>query len=143
MKEKAYDHAPVSFGTNLGLVLEYFDMYLEDPDSVSEEMQILFETILQNEGQISSPKTGGSNSKLENIIKWAMDIRTYGHLVADVYPVYPPEVKNKPDFSFESYGFTEEDVKNVDVETISPYLVDTFDNEIGRASSREGGRVGG
>ena len=130
MKEKAYDHAPVSFGTNLGLVLEYFDMYLEDPDSVSEEMQILFETILQNEGQISYPKTGGSNSKLENIIKWVMDIRTYGHLVADVYPVYPPEVKNKPDFSFESYGFTEEDVKNVDVETISPYLVDTFDNAL-------------
>lgn len=130
MKEKAYDHAPVSFGTNLGLVLEYFDMYLEDPNSVSEEMQILFETILQNEGQISYPKTGGSNSKLENIIKWVMDIRTYGHLDADVYPVYPPEVKNKPDFSFENYGFTEEDVKSVDVETISPYLVDTFDNAL-------------
>src|SRR5699024_6827852 len=102
----------------------------EDPDSVSEEMQILFETILQNEGHISSPQTCGSNSKLENIIKCVMDIRTCGHLVAVVYSVYPPEVKNKPDFSFESYGFTEEDVKNVDVETISPYLVDTFDNAL-------------
>lgn len=130
MKEKAYDHAPVSFGTNLGLILEYYDMYLEDPNSVSEEMQILFESILNNDTQFSAPRTGSSSSKLENIIKWVTDIRTYGHLVADVYPVYPPEIKNKPDFSFESYGFTEEDLKNVSVETISPYLVDTFDNAL-------------
>lgn len=37
--------APVNFGANLGLMLDLYDDYLQDPSSVPEDLQVLFSTI--------------------------------------------------------------------------------------------------
>ncbi|WP_428417803.1 2-oxoglutarate dehydrogenase E1 component [Phocicoccus schoeneichii] len=131
MEEKAFENAPVSFGTNLGLILEYYDMYIEDRQSVSSEMRILFDSILDSKDQVNLGTTGSTNNTaLKGILKWLVDIRTYGHLVAKVYPLYPPTISNAPTFNFEDYGFTEEDLKSLDVETISTHLTGMFDNAL-------------
>lgn len=129
MKEKAVENAPVSFGTNLGLILDYYDMYLQDRHSVSDEMRMLFDSILDNKNQVNlGTRSNVNNKALEGIFKWLGDIRAYGHLRAKVYPLYSPTIANAPTFRFEDYGFTESDLKSVDVESISPYLTEKFDN---------------
>ena len=37
--------APVNFGANLGLMLDLYDDYLQDPSSVPDDLQVLFGTI--------------------------------------------------------------------------------------------------
>ena len=95
MQQNEVENAPVRFGTNLGMILEYFDMYKEDPNSVSEEMQLLFESISTNEGsntrQSEKALSSAGQDKIKGILQWLNDIRQYGHLKADVYPLYKPE----------------------------------------------------
>ncbi|ARQ06893.1 2-oxoglutarate dehydrogenase E1 component [Macrococcoides canis] len=44
-KGKNLEEAPPRFGTNLGILLEMFDQYQNDPSSVSDELQELFSNI--------------------------------------------------------------------------------------------------
>lgn len=43
--KKEVTEAPVNFGANLGLMLDLYDDYLQDPSSVPEDLQVLFSTI--------------------------------------------------------------------------------------------------
>ena len=43
--KKEFTEAPVNFGANLGLMLDLYDDYLQDPSSVPEDLQVLFSTI--------------------------------------------------------------------------------------------------
>src|SRR5699024_11046957 len=81
--------------------------------------------------QVNLGTTGSTNNTaLKGILKWLVDIRTYGHLVAKVYTLYPPTISNAPTFNFEDYGFTAEDLKSLDVETISTHLTGMSDNAL-------------
>ena len=42
---KDVTEAPVNFGANLGLMLDLYDDYLQDPSSVPDDLQVLFSTI--------------------------------------------------------------------------------------------------
>lgn len=134
MQQNEVENAPVRFGTNLGMILEYFDMYKEDPDSVSEEMQLLFDSISSNEGSNTrhSDKalTPAGQDKIKGILQWLNDIRQYGHLKADVYPVYSPEIDNAPDFDFNAYGFSDADLENLPAGIVSEAIADKFGNAL-------------
>ena len=39
--EKQVTEAPVNFGQNLGYMLDLYDVYLQDPSSVPEDLQVL------------------------------------------------------------------------------------------------------
>ncbi len=41
-KRKEVSEAPVNFGANLGLMLDLYDDFLQDPSSVPEDLQVLF-----------------------------------------------------------------------------------------------------
>ena len=43
--ESQVTQAPVNFGANLGYILDLYDLYLNDPASVPEDLQVLFSTI--------------------------------------------------------------------------------------------------
>ena len=43
--ESQVSEAPVNFGANLGYVLDLYDIYLDDPSAVPEDLQVLFSTI--------------------------------------------------------------------------------------------------
>lgn len=134
MQQNEVENAPVRFGTNLGMILEYFDMYKEDPNSVSEEMQLLFDSIASNEGsntrQSGQALSSTGQDKIKGILQWLNDIRQYGHLKADVYPVYSPEIDNAPDFDFNAYGFSDEDLENLPAGIVSEAIADKFDNAL-------------
>ena len=137
MQQNEVENAPVRFGTNLGMILEYFDMYKEDPNSVSEEMQLLFESISTNEGsntrQSEKSLSSAGQDKIKGILQWLNDIRQYGHLKADVYPLYKPEINNAPDFDFNAYGFTDADLESLPADIVSEALGSKFDNALDAA----------
>ena len=54
---KDVTEAPVNFGANLGLMLDLYDDYLQDPSSVPDDLQVLFSTIKMAKlmSQLSQP----------------------------------------------------------------------------------------
>ena len=54
--ERQVSEAPVNFGANLGYVLDLYDVYLNDPTSVPEDLQVLFSTIKNGEANIVTNK---------------------------------------------------------------------------------------
>ncbi len=128
MQDKNVEHAPVRLGTNLGMILEYHDMYLEDPDSVSEEMQLLFSEL----GGTGPVKTGTRDkaveTKVKGLIRLIDNIRLYGHLQADIYPLYKPKFEYLPSLIVEQYGLTEYDLKSFEASLVSSHLEDRYEN---------------
>ena len=141
MQANEFENAPLRFGTNLGLILDYFDMYKEDPSSVSDEMKYLFDTISTGlDGDAPSSSTTLSNAsqdKIKGILQWLNDIRQYGHLKADVYPVYAPEIDNAPNFDFEAYGFSSSDLEALPASIVSEAIKDKFSNALEAANYLE------
>ncbi len=110
-------------GPNLGYVLELFDKYLADPSSVDAEVRAYFAqndiAFLENE-QASSMQTNVSATSFEKTyaaIRFANNIRTYGHLAADIYPLKDHERERKL-FELASYGLSETDLMSVSSEYI-------------------------
>lgn len=126
MQEKELENAPLRFGTNLGMILELHDMYQEDPDSVSNEMRTLFESI----GTAQSGAAGSKmdQNKVKGLLRLLDNIRLFGHLKSDIYPLYRPDVKNVPSLDFENYGVTEDDLKKMPASLVSSHLGDHYDN---------------
>lgn len=137
MQEREFENAPLRFGTNLGLILEYFDMYKNDPDSVSDEMKYLFDNISTdqegNTRQDGKQLSAAGQDKIKGILQWLNDVRQYGHLKADVYPVYAPEIDNAPDFDFNAYGFQDTDLEALPASIVSEAIADKFDNALDAA----------
>lgn len=83
--DKQVTEAPVNFGTNLGLILELYDQFLEDPSSVTEDLQVLFSTIKDGEATTSSTTESSSgDSTIKRVMRLIDNIRQYGHLEADI-----------------------------------------------------------
>ncbi|MGM0972318.1 MAG: 2-oxoglutarate dehydrogenase E1 component [Bacillota bacterium] len=108
-------------GPNLGYVIELYERYLEDPSSIDPEMKEYFEkngSPLTSEGtaqmgsSANQPMNAGQLEKTLAAIRLADNIRTYGHLAADIYPLG----NNKSEtalFELSKYGLTENDLKEI------------------------------
>ncbi|WP_191565539.1 2-oxoglutarate dehydrogenase E1 component [Metabacillus idriensis] len=110
-------------GPNLGYVLELFDQYQQNPESVDEELREMFDgwdappqVQVSNEtsaGEVSSVQNVTSAEKMKKIayaVKLADDIRTYGHLNASIYPFENPK---KEFLQLKDYGLTEADLEEI------------------------------
>ncbi|CAM2772873.1 2-oxoglutarate dehydrogenase E1 component [Salinicoccus roseus] len=126
MQERELESAPVRFGANMGLLLELHDMYQDDPDSVSDEMRFLFENI--SSGQPGTVQSDMDHSKVKSLLRLIDNIRLFGHLESDIYPLYRPDVKNIPSLDYEDYDLTEDDLKNMPASLVSVHLGDYYDN---------------
>ncbi|QED47879.1 2-oxoglutarate dehydrogenase E1 component [Cytobacillus dafuensis] len=109
------------YGPNLGYVIELYENYLQNPESVDPDMRAYFDTTGSPiDVKASSPKAEASVSytsanQLEKtlaVIRLADNIRSYGHRAADIYPLkdHKPE-KNL--FELSQYGLTEEDLHSL------------------------------
>lgn len=104
-------------GPNLGYVIELYEAYLEDPESVDPEMRAYFETagspVVENrtgKAEISGVnQTVPQLEKTLSAIRLADNIRTYGHLAANIYPLNDHEPEKKL-FELSHYGLVEEDL---------------------------------
>lgn len=119
-------------GPNLGYVMELYEKYLQDPESIDSEMREVFDewgppaTARQTEstrGQadisFQMPATHNRLSKLVAAVKYADNIRTYGHLIADINPIRRKE-KNTRRLELSEYNLTEEDLKQIPPSFLSP-----------------------
>ncbi|MFF2450813.1 2-oxoglutarate dehydrogenase E1 component [Neobacillus sp. NPDC058068] len=107
------------FGPNLGYLIDQFERYKQDPSSVEHEIGLFFEGMNEADFSTLVPNVPASLEtspvQYEKIIaatKLAENIRTYGHLAANIYPLE----NHQPDIShleFEGYGLSEEDLKQL------------------------------
>ncbi|QED49887.1 2-oxoglutarate dehydrogenase E1 component [Cytobacillus dafuensis] len=143
------------FGPNLGYLLEQYDLYLTDTNLVDESLQGLFAAwgepqLEMTQNNEEGPQQGYSPTfvmnkmkKLVDVLKLAENIRTNGHLEANIYPLEKQAPSNLLALSY--YGLTEEDVREIPAELICPekkgqlsdglaaiqYLMDVYTGHIG------------
>ncbi|TLS35462.1 2-oxoglutarate dehydrogenase E1 component [Pseudalkalibacillus caeni] len=109
-------------GPNLGYAIELYEQYKNDPDSVDAEMKELFEQwgppATEDNTTVSSTanvQTTGNTTDLSKVIaavKFADNIRTYGHLAAEINPIEDIP-KNASFLNPEEYNLTKEDLKAI------------------------------
>lgn len=110
-------------GPNLGYMLDIYEDYLENPNSVDDKLQIFFE-------RWGAPNCDGNTTDTQevshdqlyatvNAMKLADSIRKNGHLLADISPV--EERKAKEDlFSLERFQLTADALKNIPAQFLAP-----------------------
>ncbi|PLT30675.1 2-oxoglutarate dehydrogenase E1 component [Peribacillus deserti] len=131
-------------GPNLGYVLEQYDLFVEDPDSVGSDLKELFitwgspeEAVQLNNiaGEISAgqtrtpgvPMSTDMMKKVMSAVQLVENIRAYGHLAANIYPLN--EVPKENDvIKLSNYDLTDEDLKKIPAELLSPYLPASIKN---------------
>ncbi|MCM3453288.1 2-oxoglutarate dehydrogenase E1 component [Heyndrickxia oleronia] len=127
-------------GPNLGYVMEVYEQFVNDPESVDPEMKVLFEewgspTIseegLTTHGQadisFQLPTNPTVFSKMVAAVKLADNIRTYGHLAADINPLNDRK-KDTRRIELSEFDLTEEDLKNIPASFICPDAPATVKN---------------
>lgn len=124
------------YGPNLGYVMEMYEQYLEDPDSVDPELKQLFEqwgaptteterfeyseSAAKTHQTFRLPENPTIFSKLVAAVKLADNIRHYGHLAADVNPLNNQN-KDTRRIELSEFDLTEEDLKEIPVPFICPH----------------------
>ncbi|MFD1850792.1 2-oxoglutarate dehydrogenase E1 component [Oceanobacillus bengalensis] len=114
-------------GSNMGYVLEQYDIYLTNPNEVDESFKELFNTwgapqpsdynIGQRSAEVLNPNVViNKMRKLAKAMDLAENIRKNGHLEADINPLKKPKVKKLLELS--TYHLTEEDLKEIPAEFI-------------------------
>jgi len=117
------------FGPNAGYVLELYDQYLADSESVDPEFRQFFSTFSpsripagrQDSTQATSPNgavatampgPGLDVAKVAAVVGLANGIREYGHLAVHLDPL-GSEPPGAPELLPETYGITEEDLTSL------------------------------
>jgi len=141
-KEKMQELWQQFFGPNLGYVQEQYDIYLQDAESVSPQYRELFEQYgappraesgISNAGVSRAQGTGGAAAFDANLLKKAIaagqlawNIRSFGHLAADIDPLGLSPKAGTEMLEPSTYGLSEADLKKLPPETIwedAPYAL--------------------
>jgi 2-oxoglutarate dehydrogenase E1 component len=102
-----------AFGLNAGYVVEQYERYLRDPNSVDPRTQAWFQTLSPSEVlEEAAPVEAVSELTIDLIVgavRLARAIRAYGHLAARFDPL-GSEPPGDPSLQLVTYGLTEEDL---------------------------------
>lgn len=119
-------YQPRFYGPNLGLVMELYEQYVQDPNSVDEEMKKHFDQWgppIDNQEQISTNHLSiQSEVQVEKIIAAVTlvnKIRAYGHLAADIYPLNDHNREYEL-FELSRFNLTKEDLEKIPAPLICP-----------------------
>ncbi|WP_241494652.1 2-oxoglutarate dehydrogenase E1 component [Bacillus coahuilensis] len=113
-------------GPNLGYVMEMYELFVQNPEEVSPELRELFElygspTIEGDSPSVPSTRNlGVDTAKIVAAIQLADNIRTYGHLAADINPLGMRKFDTKR-IELATYNLTEQDLRSVPVNLISKH----------------------
>ncbi|CAI9385980.1 MULTISPECIES: 2-oxoglutarate dehydrogenase E1 component [Bacillaceae] len=119
-------YQPKFYGPNLGLVMELYEQYVQDPNSVDEEMKKHFDQwgppIDHQEQTSTNHLSLQSEVQVEKIIAAVTlvnKIRAYGHLAANIYPL--KDHKREYDlFELSRFNLTKEDLVKIPASLICP-----------------------
>jgi len=115
------------FGPNAGYVLELYDRYLDDPDSVDIETRQYFDTFTPAFPSASATATGPATSadvaRIAAVVGLANGIREYGHLAVQTDPLGGPP-PGAPELEPATYGLSEEDLASIPAEAVGGPLAE-------------------
>ncbi|SFC77694.1 2-oxoglutarate dehydrogenase E1 component [Bacillus sp. OV322] len=127
---KAYDPWKAFSGPNLGYVMEQYDLLQSNPDEVDPELKNLFEIAgppaLDAHAEVMAeapvrqtiePSESLSMKKIMSAVKLADNIRTYGHLAANINPLNDKTL-DAEQIHFEKYDLTADDLKKIPADFI-------------------------
>ncbi len=120
-------------GPNLGYVMEVYEQYLQNPDEIDQELRELFDqwgpptaddlevlvSTQQTDTTFQLPAQPTQFSKVVAAVKLADNIRTYGHLAADINPLNDRK-KDTQRIELSEFNLTENDLVNIPVDFICP-----------------------
>lgn len=119
-------YQPRFYGPNLGLVMELYEKYVQDPNSVDEEMKRHFDQWgppIDNQEKTSTNHLSlQSEVQVEKIIAAVTlvnKIRAYGHLAADIYPLKDHKREYEL-FDLTRFALTKEDLEKIPARLICP-----------------------
>ncbi len=143
------------FGPNAGYVLDLYDQYLADPNSVDPDSRAFFESFSPEsidvvtpasapDGTIGAALATASVAKIAAAVGLAKGIREYGHLAVRTDPLGsdPPDA---PEIHAETYGITDSDLDALPADVVGGPLADGAVNAseaIARLRSAYIGRIG-
>lgn len=114
-------------GPNLGYVIELYEKFVKDPQSVDEDMRAYFEEYgppsekglqkVPNSGNVTE-QASFSPEKLLAAANLADKIRGYGHLAAEIYPLKNQEPDRKL-MELDFYNLTKRDLELIPARYIS------------------------
>ena len=123
------------FGPNAGYVLELYDEYLTDPESVDADSRQFFDTLspsaLEDAPVVADPVIPASPNpavgvdlvKVAAVVGLANGIREYGHLGVRVDPL-GSEPPGAPELDPNTYGITEDDLKKIPADVVGGDVAD-------------------
>lgn len=113
------------YGPNLGYMLDIYEDYLQDPNSVDDKVKFFFEKWGAPREDVNASTISPQEVSYDqlyataNAMKLADSIRRNGHLLADISPV--EERKAKEDlFSLEQFQLTEDSLRKVQAHFLAP-----------------------
>ncbi|WP_445487133.1 2-oxoglutarate dehydrogenase E1 component [Niallia sp. 03133] len=117
---------PKFYGPNLGLAMELYDMYLEDPNSVEADIRNHFDkwgspNDLKEEpsASVNSPATRVQIEKAIAAVTLVNKIRAYGHLAANIYPLNDHK-REEEIFDISRFDLTKADLENIAASLLCP-----------------------
>ncbi|MBA2759470.1 MAG: 2-oxoglutarate dehydrogenase E1 component [Chloroflexia bacterium] len=142
-------------GPNAGYVLELYDRYLADPESVDADSRAFLEAFTPSQPEtavattLSSGTTATSTAnidlkKVAGAIGLATGIREYGHLAVPLDPLGSPP-PGAPELDLETYGITQDDLRSMPAEIVGGEAADGAANAaeaIDRLRTRYTARIG-
>ncbi len=128
------------YGPNLGYVLELYERYQQNPDSVDAATKAYFEQhpflgdLNEANGDVSRPSVAMSIPETTNVNQaagarnLAEGIRRYGHLAAQLDPLGIAEPPGDPDLLLETYDLTEADLESLPASVVGSPVVQCTQN---------------
>jgi 2-oxoglutarate dehydrogenase E1 component len=114
------------FGPNLGYLIDQFERYQKDPTTVEQKIRLMFEQMGLNSADFAiSSNTIPTASELDpeqqrKIVaaaSLAENIRTYGHLAANIYPLGNYQ-NDRTNLELKNYGLSEGDLDKLPAEIL-------------------------
>lgn len=140
------------YGPNAGYVLELYDRYQDDPQSVDPETRDFFATFSPEElAAVTTPAQTATStgqpvdvSRVAAVVAFAQNIREFGHLAVQLDPLGSPP-HGAPELDASWYGLTDDDLKAVPAEAVGGDIARGAANAaeaIERLKQRYSGKIG-
>ncbi|MCH1625911.1 2-oxoglutarate dehydrogenase E1 component [Fredinandcohnia quinoae] len=122
------------YGPNMGYMLDAYDKFKEDPNSVDASIQALFEEIgpppvqEQVKQEVVNQNQATNIKQILSAMNLIKKIRTFGHLVANIYPFQNNASADRSFLELESYNLTKEDLLQIPAHLIWEDAPPTIEN---------------
>ena len=124
------DISHIFHGPNSGYVLDLYERYLKDPDSVDSTTRTIFDKMRPEVGDgRQSAAAGHDIQKIVGAVNLAQAIRVFGHLAAKIDPLGSTPTGD-PALDTATHGVTEDDLSSLPPGIIDSPIADRAANAL-------------